>query len=106
MQTLALSRSQLTEMIKILLLLNLGIFLIWNQNLHAAGAPARPSQSPGDIGSTANVYFEAGEKLQQTGDYQRASKKYERAVRIDLNMLKPGATWDTPTANSAILRMP
>jgi len=83
MQTLALSRSQLTEMIKILLFLSLGIFLIWNQNLHAAGAPARPSQSPGDIRSTANVYFEAGEKLQKTGDYQRASRKYERAVKID-----------------------
>ena len=83
MKTIALSRPQLFEMIKILLLLSLGIFWIWNQNLHAAGAPARPSQSPDDKRSTANVYFESGEKLQKAGDYQRASRKYERAVRID-----------------------
>ena len=53
------------------------------QNVYAAGAPAKSSKSAAEKRIEANVYFEMGEKLQKAGDYKKASKKYEKAVKVD-----------------------
>ena len=68
---------------KISLLLSLVVFLAVSRNAYAAGTSATPSKSAAEKRTEANVYFKMGEKLQETGDYKGASKKYEKAVKVD-----------------------
>ena len=83
MKTRVYSRSYLVNIMKISLLLSLVVFLAVSRNAYAAGAPAKSSKSVAEKRTEANVYFKMGEKLQETGDYKRASKKYEKAVKVD-----------------------
>jgi tetratricopeptide (TPR) repeat protein len=83
MKTRVQSRSYLVNIMKISLLLSLVVFLAVSRNAYAAGAPAKPSKSAAEIRTEANVYFKMGEKLQETGDYKGASKKYGKAVKVD-----------------------
>lgn len=83
MKTRVHSRSYLVNIMKISLLLSLVVFLAVSRNAYAAGAPAKPSKSAAEKRTEANVYFKMGEKLQETGDYKGASKKYEKAVKVD-----------------------
>lgn len=83
MKTMVLSRSCLVNILKQSIILCLGIFWIWNQTIYAGGAPATPSKSASNVRTMANVHFEAGQKLQDAGNYQQASKKYASAVQTD-----------------------
>lgn len=83
MKTTVLSRSYLINIMKKLLLLSLVVFWAMNQNAYAAGAPVKSSKSAAEKRTEANVHFEAGQKLQEAGDYKEASKKYEKSVKVD-----------------------
>lgn len=70
--------------INMLKLIALTLFLlVLNQNVYAAGAPARPAKSPTEKRADANVHFKEGLKLQETDHYKEASKKYKKAVQSD-----------------------
>jgi len=60
--------------------------LTLNQISYGAGTSSRStskSESAAQKRDRANDYFEKGKKLQEQQRYKEASKKYERAVKID-----------------------
>jgi tetratricopeptide (TPR) repeat protein len=83
MNTIAISRYSLENIMKKLLLLSLVVFWAMNQNAYAAGTSAKPSESNAEKRTKANVYFEEGQKLEGAGNYKEASKKYEKSVKAD-----------------------
>ena len=83
MKTKVLSRIHLVNIIKILSLLLLVAFWAMNQNVYAAGASSKSSESAYDKRAKANVYFEQGQRFQDVGNYKEASKKYEKSVKVD-----------------------
>jgi tetratricopeptide (TPR) repeat protein len=57
-----------------------------NQIAYGAGSSSKPStksESAAKKRERANEYFEEGKMLQEKWRYKEASKKYERAVKID-----------------------
>ena len=86
MKTQTMNRQNLvkifTGMAAILFILSFAL----NQFAHAAGTSSKSStksESAAQIRERANEYFEEGKKLQEKWNYKKASKKYERAVKID-----------------------
>jgi tetratricopeptide (TPR) repeat protein len=50
---------------------------------YGAGSSAQPSMTDAEKREKANVYFKEGEQLQEMKKYKEASRKYEKAVKID-----------------------
>ena len=83
MKTAILSGFYPANMMKVITALTILFFLILNQNVNAAGAPAKPAKSPTEKRAYANLHFEEGLELQEAGNYKEASKKYKKAVQAD-----------------------
>ena len=86
MNTLTIGRSKLLNTVFGLTVLLLICFFTMNQMAYGAGAPSRStttSESAAQKREKANVYFKEGEALQEMKKYKEASKKYEKAVKID-----------------------
>jgi Flp pilus assembly protein TadD len=83
MKTATLSGSYPANIIKIMTALLILFFWILSQNAYADYAPESSSPTSSEKREKSNVYFEEGLKLKEAGDYKKASKQYERAVRAD-----------------------
>jgi tetratricopeptide (TPR) repeat protein len=86
MKTLTMGRYNLLNSAATLTVLLLILFFTMNQIAYGAGAPSRSStksESAAEKREKANAYFKAGEALQEIKKYKEASKKYEKAVKID-----------------------
>jgi tetratricopeptide (TPR) repeat protein len=83
MKTLTLSRSNYIKDIKLLTVVWTIFLLAVNQIAYGAGSPAQPSMTASEKREKANVYFNEGEQLQEMKKYKEASRKYEKAVKID-----------------------
>lgn len=86
MNTQAINRLYLLKIFTgMTIMLFIGLFAL-NQFAYGAGASSNSnttSESAAKKRERANEYFEEGKKLQEKWNYKKASKKYERAVKID-----------------------
>ena len=86
MKTITIGRFRLLSTVSTLTVLMIILLFSMNQIAHGAGAPSRStttSESAAQKREKANVYFKAGEELQEMKKYEAASRKYEKAVKID-----------------------
>jgi len=86
MKTFTINRFELYNIISSLSIMFFILFFALNQMAYGAGTSSQPSSgasSAADKRDRANVYFEAGKKLQETGDFKEASRQYELAVKSD-----------------------
>ena len=83
MKTLTIGRSKYLNAIPVLTVLFIILFITMNQMAYGAGSPAQPSMTDAEKREKANVYFKEGEQLQEMKKYKEASRKYEKAVKID-----------------------
>ena len=86
MKTEATNRIYLLKITTGLTVLLYILLFAWSQFAYGAGTSSRSSsksKSAAQKREQANEYFEAGKSLQEKWRYKEASKKYERAVKID-----------------------
>jgi tetratricopeptide (TPR) repeat protein len=60
----------------------LSLFII-NLNAYGAGTSSTPSKSASELRKEANVFFNKGVQLQESGKYKEAAREYEKVLKID-----------------------
>jgi tetratricopeptide (TPR) repeat protein len=83
MNTFSLNENDAVSLLRSLSILMVLSLFILNLNAYGASTPSTPSKSASEIRKEANVFFNKGVQLQESGKYKEAAMEYEKALKID-----------------------